>query len=56
MCKCSKCGKTIKESHQSWALKSLTEGYCEECAKEEDEKDLELLRAIKRGEDISKFI
>ena len=42
MCKCSKCGKKIKESHQSWALKSLTEGYCEECAKEEDEKDLEL--------------
>lgn len=54
--KCVKCGKLINELHQGGGLKSLTEGYCEECAKELNNKDLELLKAIKRGEDISKFI
>ena len=54
--KCSKCGKRIKGLHRGGALKSVTEGYCEECAKEEDKKDLELLEAIKRGENLSRFI
>ena len=54
--KCGKCGKKIKELYRGGALQSLTEGYCKECAKEENDKDLELLEAIKRGDDISKFI
>ena len=54
--KCNKCGKKIKELYRGGALQSLTEGYCKECAKEENDKDLELLEAIKRGDDISKFI
>lgn len=56
MHKCCKCGKKIKELYQGGALKLLTEGYCKDCAKEENDKDLELLEAIKNGENLSRFI
>lgn len=54
--KCNKCGKKIKYPCQGGALESLTEGYCKECAEKENAKDLELLEAIKRGENIYRFI
>lgn len=54
--KCNKCGKKIKKLYRGGALESSTEGYCEKCAKEENDKDLRLLDAIKKGLDISKFI
>lgn len=54
--RCIKCGKSIKELHNGGALQSLTEGCCKECSEEEINKDLELIEAIKRGENISKYI
>lgn len=51
-----KCGKTTKELYNIGSLQSLTEGCCKECSEEEINKDLELIEAIKRGENISKYI
>lgn len=51
-----KCGKTTTQLYNIGSLESLTEGYCKECSEEEINKDLELLEAIKRDENISKYI
>lgn len=54
--KCIKCGKTTTQLYSIGSLQSLTEGCCKECSEEEINKDLELIEAIKRGENISKYI
>lgn len=53
---CTKCGKKTKELHRSKSIYSLTEGYCKECVDILKNKDLELLEAIKNGENLSKFL
>ena len=54
--KCSICGKRINQHYRGGALESLTEYYCKDCADKLESKDLELLEAIKRGENIYRFI
>ena len=54
--KCSICGKRINQSYKGGALESSTECHCKDCADKLEFEDLELLKAIKRGENIYRFI
>lgn len=53
---CIKCGKKVNKLYNPKSTISLTEGYCKECSKYEDEKDLELLKAIKNNKNLSRFL
>ena len=50
------CGKRTNQYYRCGALESLTQYYCKDCADKLESKDLELLEAIKRGENIYRFI
>ena len=54
--KCRKCGKHTTELHKLNSIYSSTEGYCKECAAKLNNEDIELLEAIKNGEDLSRFL
>lgn len=54
--KCLKCNKKIKNINNKGALYSLTEGYCNDCAEQIKNKDLQLLQDIKENKDISKYL
>ena len=54
--KCSICGKRINQHYTGGALESLTEYYCKDCADKLESNDLKLLEAIKRGENVYRFI
>lgn len=54
--KCRRCGKYTTELHKSDSIYSLTEGYCKECAAKLNNEDMELLEAIKNGENLSRFL
>ena len=53
---CDRCGKKIDTSHHGGALISLNDHYCKECAEKLNSKDMRLLRAIARGENIYNYI
>lgn len=55
-CKCTKCGRNTDGLYQLNSIRSLTEGYCKECIDRLNNKDMELLEAIKNGENLSKFL
>lgn len=54
--RCSNCNKKCDKLHKSNSLNSLTEGYCEDCIKKINKKDLELLEAIRKGRNLSEFL
>ena len=55
--KCDRCCKNTDELQRAGCLISLTQGfYCKDCAKIIENKDKELLKAIKNNENIYKYI
>ena len=54
--RCDRCGKKIDKSYHGGALISIGEHHCKECAEELNNKDMELFRAILRGENVYKYI
>lgn len=54
--RCVRCGKKIYESYHGGAITSVTDHHCKECAEELNRKDMEILEAIKRGENVYKYI
>lgn len=54
--RCAKCGKKIYEHYRGGGITSITDYHCKECAEELNKKDMELIEAIKRGENVYKYI
>lgn len=54
--RCARCGKKIYDHYYGGGITSITDYHCKECAEELNKKDMELIEAIKRGENVYKYI
>ena len=55
--KCDRCCKNTDELQRAGCVITLTQGfYCKDCAEIIENKDKELLKAIKNNENIYKYI